>query len=665
MGEARNRLAVVVTTGFDEYQSRVMHGIRPPLVAAGITPVMHAYDPFLTDLCPTLISILRHGEPCGVISLSCASAEQEKQLLELLAELALPSVFVGVSSPAATCVRGDNVTGMRELMAHLLDEQGVRRPVLVRGIAQQADSMVRERVFRDEMGRRGMAVDEDLVIDGKFAADVTYREIRRLLTEGRTFDAVVAANDISAKGALSALNDSGLRVPDDVRLTGFDNEELASLNWPGLTTVDQNLRGQGETAAIRLLAELGGEPPAGEMVVPTWLVIRGSSAPLDAVEDGAFAVAVDMAQASQKQLAAQDAIISLNRSMIRSQSLDQVAQVLASSGELRRLGVERCFLGLYEPDPGGAGRDPQPNMDWARLLLDFRGGQRFSAPEQVFAVHRMLPDELRDELDRGLLVFQPLSFRGRPLGYVLFEQVEGALPLIELLRVDLGRTLGGIRDSLDLENEIVSRRHAERELHAEVLTRRQAQEELQSLNADLRRSVVLDGLTRIGNRFAFQQSLDTHWPLPDSADLLTLLMIDVDHFKTFNDHFGHVRGDEALQSVARCLQRAIREPQDLACRYGGEEFAVLLPASGVVAGIAVARRFQRLLAGEAIKHPVSSTAPILTASIGIAVTTATNPEAATTADLIRAADEALYEAKAKGRNQIVVNRPELKLKAPV
>jgi diguanylate cyclase (GGDEF)-like protein len=136
-------------------------------------------------------------------------------------------------------------------------------------------------------------------------------------------------------------------------------------------------------------------------------------------------------------------------------------------------------------------------------------------------------------------------------------------------------------------------------------------------------------------------------------------MIDVDAFKIYNDCWGHVKGDQALKIVAACLQRAVRDPDDLVCRYGGEEFAVLLPASDAAAGVAVARRFRALLAETAIPHPDSTVAPVVTASIGIAFTTPRNWHNPTSADLVKAADHALYWAKDQGRDQIVVKGQNL------
>ncbi len=694
MRESRRRLAVMTTTGFDAYQIRLLQGIAPVLRAQGIIPLVHTYDPLRPGLCDSLVDLLRNADLCGLIVTNYTSAEQEQELIGLLDELGMPSVHVGISAPDRSYVHGDNQSGMRELLAHLLDECGVRRPVLVRGLAHQPDSMIREQIFRDELAARGLAVDEDLVVVGDFEHDAAYREVRRLVTEGRSFDAVVALNDLSALGALAALTEVGLRVPEDVKLTGFDNEEVAALHWPGLTTVDQDLESQGEAAARQLLAAMAGAP-ACEVTVPSRMVRRGSTSvgaldPLERAER-----AITMAQAAQSQLATQNAVISLNRAMIRCRTLDEVVTALSDT-HLARLGVQRCFLAIYRsPDGEGAGvpqgtapttTAPEGAEQWAELVLDNRGGQRYPTTNDLFRVHRLLPDRLLGEFDDDVLILQPLSVNERSIGYVLFAQIRSGVNVSEVLRVDLSRTISAVfsaQELLDyasnleqlvagrtreLETEVLTRRRAERELHAEVLTRRQAEqdlqgevltrrraeEELQRINAQLQRSLMLDGLTRIGNRVAFQEHLDRHWPNRTSDESLTLLMIDVDLFKRYNDHFGHVLGDDALRTVAACLEEAVREPEDLACRYGGEEFAVILPRSDIAAGLAVAERFQELLAAKALPHPASTVAPLVTASVGVATTTSRDRHLPTPADLVKAADQALYRAKAEGRNRVVV-----------
>jgi diguanylate cyclase (GGDEF)-like protein len=642
-------LVVMVAGGFEEYHARLVAGIAPVLASNGLSLVVQRCgDPFHPALSEPLLRLIRRGRPSGVIATSCETAEQQEQLDALLEQSAVPTVRIASSRAGVSSVEGDNRAGMRALLGHLLDERGVRRPALVRGYQFHRDSQQREQVFREELAARDLPVDEELVLDGCFVYEHSHAAVAALLQHRRDFDAVVAANDIAALAALTALVEAGLRVPEDVLVTGFDNQQLARVNWPGLTTVDPDLEGQGAEAARLLVAELAGARPVGSRVVPSRLVVRGSTG-LQALAD-AESSAIGFARAAQLQLAEQDAVTALNRALICCRTLEEVAAAL-SPGQLGRLGVERCFLVIHDDALSGA-PEAETSMP-CRLLLDYRHGTVTPSSDRGFADHELLPARLRGELADGALVFQPLTTAGRSWGYVLFEQRRGQVPLTDVLRVDLSRTLEAVfstqalaRHAEDLERLVAIRT---RELEAEVATRRHAEEELQ-------RSLMVDGLTRIGNRAALSRQVSAIWAEHPDGEQVALLMADVDLFKAYNDRYGHLMGDDALCAVADALARAARYPADLACRFGGEEFAVLLPDSGQPAALVVAHRFQRLLTQTAIRHGASTVASIVTASVGVAVVTLGDGSLPT--DLIEAADKALYEAKAAGRNQVFLATPQ-------
>ena len=164
----------------------------------------------------------------------------------------------------------------------------------------------------------------------------------------------------------------------------------------------------------------------------------------------------------------------------------------------------------------------------------------------------------------------------------------------------------------------------------------------------LRDLAMHDGLTGLGNRRQFDGVLEMEFRRAQRRRTpLGLLMIDVDQFKAFNDTYGHQAGDDALCAVARVVGAAARRPGDLAARYGGEEFTVLLPHTDEAGAAAVARTIHDGLERLRIGH-TASTHAVLTASIGVA---AVMPSESNRPDrLVRAADRALYEAKAAGRN---------------
>jgi diguanylate cyclase (GGDEF)-like protein len=160
-----------------------------------------------------------------------------------------------------------------------------------------------------------------------------------------------------------------------------------------------------------------------------------------------------------------------------------------------------------------------------------------------------------------------------------------------------------------------------------------------------------DGLTGIANRRRFDNVLDQEWKRAvRSRTPLSLCILDVDHFKRFNDAAGHVAGDDCLRRLAGAAAASLHRPGDLVARYGGEEFALVLPETDAGGAQAVARRVQAAVAALAIPHPDSGVEPVVTVSIGAA--TAVPGAQAGPALLVEAADRALYRAKDLGRNRI-------------
>jgi diguanylate cyclase (GGDEF) domain len=175
--------------------------------------------------------------------------------------------------------------------------------------------------------------------------------------------------------------------------------------------------------------------------------------------------------------------------------------------------------------------------------------------------------------------------------------------------------------------------------------------ELQDKNKELGRRGTLDGLTGIPGRPHFSERLRTEWrrALRESAHL-SLILINLDFFKDYNSTYGHVAGDECLKKIARTIAAAIARPGDLAARFGGEEFAVLLPNTDKLGTLVVAESIRVAAATLAIEHKTSTIHRYLTVSIGTA--TVVPDEDTIPETLIAKADEALYQAKQAGRNVV-------------
>lgn len=175
---------------------------------------------------------------------------------------------------------------------------------------------------------------------------------------------------------------------------------------------------------------------------------------------------------------------------------------------------------------------------------------------------------------------------------------------------------------------------------------------LDDANRELTRLSAFDGLTGIANRRTFDATLSREWRRSArSGAPISLMVVDVDCFKQFNDAYGHQVGDECLKAVARALAGNTRRPVDLVARYGGEEFAVVLPDTDAQGGAIVAESMRRAVEALAITHRHSTAARVVTVSIGIAVTRPERSDDGGFATLLARADEALYRAKRDGRNR--------------
>ncbi len=180
---------------------------------------------------------------------------------------------------------------------------------------------------------------------------------------------------------------------------------------------------------------------------------------------------------------------------------------------------------------------------------------------------------------------------------------------------------------------------------------------LEKANEQLLRLSTTDGLTGIANRRMFDHTLRAEWQrcARNKGDL-SLLMIDIDHFKAYNDHYGHQTGDECLRQVARILAMCAKRSGELVARYGGEEFVILLPATDAQEAMAVAERCIQEMRNAKIPHADSPLSPWLSVSVGVASMKASNAEIP--AALTAQADSAMYCAKKSGRDRFEMFDPE-------
>jgi len=275
----------------------------------------------------------------------------------------------------------------------------------------------------------------------------------------------------------------------------------------------------------------------------------------------------------------------------------------------------------------------------------------------------------------GVLLFHPDSFPHQVfLAFVLGGMVAGAVPLLSsvghaypcfaipaVLPITIQMLAAGDRIHLIMGLMIAifgvamlaSSVQVQRLFRESANLRHELFSSMQAGHA-LEQMVRLDALTEIANRRRFEEELEKEWRRAErDNDTLSVIIADVDHFKEYNDHYGHPAGDRCLVKVAQTMESALSRPGDVVARIGGEEFAFLLPGTTLIGAKSVAELIRKRILDLNIPHDASPAAEQVTLSFGLASSAPTS--ASTPADLLRASDIALYDAKRRGRNQIAVS----------
>jgi two-component system cell cycle response regulator len=315
----------------------------------------------------------------------------------------------------------------------------------------------------------------------------------------------------------------------------------------------------------------------------------------------------------------------------------------------------RGGLVQFQPVPGARVlivEDSRTQAEWLAQVLGREGYRVTTCGEGRDAIRRVrseppdlvLLDMILPDMD-GLEVLRILKARPE----------EQFVPVILLsVKADLDSRVTGLRIGAD---DFLAKPFADAEILARaaaMLRIKSLQDQLRGAKAQLEKLSVTDGLTGLYNRRHFEERLNEEFRRAHRySDPVSLMMLDLDHFKNVNDRFGHPFGDEVLRSTAGLLRASVRE-LDICARYGGEEFAVILPKTHVQGALAVAERIllevrRKSYVGEATGSGTREEVRVTT-SIGIAFYPSKD---VTTAELlVKFADEALYRAKHEGRNTI-------------
>ncbi len=641
------------------------------------------------------------------------------QYVEETAAGGCPVLFIatGENGPA---VLADNQNGIRMAVEHLV-EHGHRRIAFIAGDPQDmGDSAQRLSAFWEAVRRHHLDDDPALVRYGNHNMADAYEVTQAMLAEGLKFSALLASDDTSAIGAMQAIKEAGLRIPQDVAVAGFDDQPDAMAQTPPLTSVHVPLGEIGKRALELLLDHLEGAAPLDSICVPTYLVRRqscgclphavvsaGQSQPsadgpaaaglpeTSALFDrlaGAMAASLPPAALPLDDLASLEMCRTLAEAFHQSLESRQPAAFEAallevldrleqSEAEIHLWQVALTTLrrGLQAVGWGGPGRQTfgEDLLHEGRAAISESVHRRFSqylykrnASDYLLSELNARLNTITDEIQAVELLTEKLPELGIKHTRLNLFEAEGDDPVAWSVLIGAGQNpdLYNFRfptrqfppphlyppgELLNLAvvplvhqnealgyiafdaNNIEPCSAIARQFVANIKSAR--------LHAQVVDLSLTDALTGLHNRRYFDLFLDNEIKRTRLyGGELAIIFIDIDHFKDYNDSYGHPTGDDALKIVSHCLLDHHRKT-DVVARIGGEEFAVILKETGLAGAVDVANKMRTAVASAAgFRRPI-------TISLGVA---GLQEDASTAKALVEHADRALYEAKHTGRNRV-------------
>lgn len=492
----------------------------------------------------------------------------------------IPLVSMSVVLQDTPSIVIDNETGFRQLVEHLIDVHGCSSFAVLCGPADNPDAASRLLTLHQVLKERSMHVEAGRLYKGDFSWSSGYQTALTLFPDGTQrkpdFDAVIAFNDLMALGFIRRLSEVGIRVPEDVIVTGFDDIIRAQYGDPSLTTVHQNLREMGETAATYAIDLARGKSPPRLTLLKTSVRFRKSCGCLQSCDQTNNARLADgsmipwpedlFRKLGLERFTLEDDLLQMRFYLSVLHTADSVRTVISTlRKDLEAFGVRSAALVLYH-EPIFNSRSMSFTLpSEARLVLKYdetTAGD--GAWEEILfnPNESMLPENPFSARQR-MLFATALYHREYQLGYLVLEPGERSFALYEALSVQIASVL--------YSTWIFSHKvRAEEKLRATL-------RDLESFNRKLDTISRQDEMTSLLNRRGFwTSSMESLCDCAARGIPALLFLFDMDGLKSVNDTLGHEQGDRAIKGIAEVLKKTFRSG-DFIARLGGDEFAVLAP----------------------------------------------------------------------------------------
>ena len=542
------------------------------------------------------------------------SDETAEELCTSARDKGIPVVSIGMEFDGVISLCVDNESGMRELVTHLVEKHGVKKVFYIGGTETHVDSIDRLRITREVLAEHGLELPDEHVAYGKWSNKRTVDALESLLqSDSELPDAIVCANDIMALAIATELDKRGIRVPEDVIVTGFDNTENAGIFYPAITTVEQDYYYVAQKACELIYkgTEDGG---SANIKVPTRAVIAESCG-CKSVEY------VNRRRTFCKHSFQRDSDNSLLE-----QNERNMRSVMSDASDYRELRERLREHYLENHQFEGSAFYLVFNSDYLEnvkadekeicadtlsgeleVLVAVRDGKLLDV-DRVNA-RDLIPDYQKQKGERHVFYILPLHYYQYNYGYIVFTDKPYVL-----------------RDSMMYP-------------YLEKL-----QQSVRLLRANLRLQDLYDkdALTGVYNRMGYEsKALPLYKKSIDSKTPMTVMFIDINNMKFINDRYGHDEGDNAIRTVAASISDRL-EKDWLAVRYGGDEFLAIVPECDEKFASKVKEDIEKNLQQRCEKRELPY---VLTASIGYVTTDPKGRAEASLEEYVKEADKLMYKIK--------------------
>lgn len=563
-------IAVIVSTPDEEYQSGILSGIRSYAFANRVT--MHhfvAFGNIGSDISHdigeyNIFSLANLQRFDGVILVinTIQDATSLQEVLDRVRKSGVPAVCIDRDTPDMYCIGIDNEAAMYAMTEHFIVHHGFRRINYISGPETNEDSVQRFRAYKAALAAHDIPVEEERIYRGHFMAkDGTLAVQRFLDSKLERPEAIICANDNMAVAAVNALIQHGIRVPEDMAVSGFDDTMNARNYAPALTTVARPLDRVGMLACQKIMDHLAGRKPERKTIFETSCRFSQSCGCnrellMDAAEFRRHNYTTLESYTEDVSLASR-----LSTALAECDSLeDYTAELRLFIPEFRckefylclcdswKQGImadeteENYLMHILSPDhfiTEGYGTEIMVPLAW-------RDGESVPVPD--FLAEEMLPGLFDPAREPGNYYYVPLHFRERTMGYVIIKDSD--FPVTSKL---FHNCVMDIANSLESVRKIVC---------------------LDRVTRKLNNLYTVDTLANINNRNGFR--IDTQHPFQECIEQqkpVMLMFLDMDGLKSINDTYGHKDGDTAISTMAEVL-RTVCNGGEICCRFGGDEFII-------------------------------------------------------------------------------------------